>query len=141
MSKFMHPLAAALIMIAMATPLASASDDSPDSDFCLQCHGTSTAPEVRKETSHAYAVDYDSAQRRRRVLRPSTEPSGLGGTIRSDLLVKGKVECVSCHVRHEEWTAAKYRLRTDTVTALCIICHDLRNARLMRRATAAPSKG
>jgi len=38
------------------------------------------------------------------------------------LLVNGRVECVSCHMTHEEATELRFRLRM-TENDLCLSCH------------------
>jgi len=55
---------------------------------------------------------------------PTSAPSGLGGTIETDLLIRGKVECSSCHDAHNK-DGNEALLRIDNQgSALCLTCHD-----------------
>jgi len=80
---------------------------------------------------------------------PTSAPSGLGGTVASDLLIGGRLECSSCHDVHLERntqgclgchfvggrTTWSLSLRIDnTDSALCLTCHKKSNA-LDRRRT------
>ena len=54
---------------------------------------------------------------------PSLAPSGLGGTIASDMLFGNKMECGSCHDVHDNSNGNF--LRVDNAgSALCLTCHD-----------------
>jgi predicted CXXCH cytochrome family protein len=110
-------------MLVVAGAAMAATDVSKE---CLSCHDGTNAPRMRPEVSHPFAVDYAAPQNREIRLRQSTEPSGLGSTIAVDMLVDGRVECTSCHLRHEDSAEYKFRLRTEDATQLCVICHDLR---------------
>jgi predicted CXXCH cytochrome family protein len=116
-------------LLAVATPAASQGGTSPNSlvksEQCLECHGNGIGPLVTPEVSHRYGIDYVASRRNRRHLSPASSPSGFGGTIAEDLLVDGRVECVSCHVMHEVETAAPFRLRSENPVDLCSACHDL----------------
>ena len=59
---------------------------------------------------------------------PYSTPSGLGGTIAEDLLVDGRVECITCHniffsPKHKE----KYEVlnKSNESAALCLTCHNI----------------
>ena len=98
-----------------------------NSPACLECHGKTT-PAMEKQ--HPYAVDYEAARAKGKVpLRPSTDASGFGGTVAADLLLEGKVECVSCHIPHEEEATTLHRLRVlksePTEAKLCLACHQM----------------
>lgn len=99
---------------------------------CLSCHdnsvGVGHVPGTRVsylnlEGSHPVGVPYTSPLRRTRLRDAATQPSGLGGTIASDLLVAGRVECVSCHDRHHRGDGTSLRLSNEG-SALCLTCHD-----------------
>ncbi|MGZ4778924.1 MAG: hypothetical protein ACXV5L_06985 [Thermoanaerobaculia bacterium] len=88
-------------------------------ETCYSCHD-----ETRRD-SHPVQIAYDAGARRRSAgLRSAS-------TIPSDLLVDGRVECVSCHFVHAEETTTRYRLRipqTSTqpgYTGLCVSCHEI----------------
>jgi len=76
---------------------------------CGQCHDDHSA-----SGNHPVGVSYDGA--RAELKRPAPR----------ELLVDGRVECTSCHVPHEEESAAAHRLRAESVTALCNNCHVVR---------------
>ncbi len=54
---------------------------------------------------------------------PTTTPSGLGGTIQTDLLIADKVQCASCHDVHNGAGVAKLLRKDNTNSALCLTCH------------------
>ncbi|HXG57533.1 MAG TPA: cytochrome c3 family protein [Thermoanaerobaculia bacterium] len=56
-------------------------------------------------------------------LRAPSSPSGLGGSIESDLLVDGRIECTSCHNPHATETRSMLRI-DNTGSRLCLACHD-----------------
>ncbi len=51
-------------------------------------------------------------------------PSGLGGTIKSDLLINGKLECISCHDVHGERGQKNLLIMSNTKSRLCLTCHN-----------------
>jgi predicted CXXCH cytochrome family protein len=57
---------------------------------------------------------------------PTTEPSGLGGTIAADMLFglgSDQVECASCHDVHNAANLPSLLLKTNAGSALCLTCH------------------
>ena len=57
---------------------------------------------------------------------PTTEPSGLGGTIAVDMLFglgNDQVECASCHDVHNAANLPSLLLKTNAGSALCLTCH------------------
>jgi predicted CXXCH cytochrome family protein len=54
---------------------------------------------------------------------PSTTPSGLGGTIASNLLFDNKMECASCHDVHNRYNVAHLLRIANTNSQLCLTCH------------------
>ncbi len=54
---------------------------------------------------------------------PSTQTSGLGGTIDADLLKSNKVQCASCHNPHDD-TIDNFLVKSNATSALCLTCHD-----------------
>lgn len=97
---------------------------------CLGCHdGTvarSTVSGVRTieadpAQNHPIGVSYRAAMAAGARLRdPDATPSGLGGTIASDLLVHGRIECTSCHDHH----APGKLVTPNDGSRLCLTCHD-----------------
>lgn len=102
------------------------------SSECVSCH-----PSADHQGNHPAGVSYLERERWSYTLRPVNAQSGFGTTIENDLLVRGRVECSSCHVTHDDETVMPFRLRTRTVAeegmfeyqreyvALCTACHEL----------------
>ena len=55
---------------------------------------------------------------------PSTQASGLGGTIDADLLFGGSMECGSCHDVHNADGNPSLLRVANVGSALCLTCHD-----------------
>ena len=55
---------------------------------------------------------------------PSTDLSGLGGTIDADLLFGGRVQCASCHDVHGSTGFASLLRIENAGSALCLTCHN-----------------
>jgi hypothetical protein len=91
---------------------------------------------------HPVAIRYDGALASQDpgLNNPDTTPSGLGGTISSDLLSGGVLECSSCHDVHvsrgtgnctdcHDFSYPSYYLNTKSLvksnlgSALCFTCH------------------
>jgi predicted CXXCH cytochrome family protein len=103
-----------------ATPVASSA-------MCLSCHDGVEATAAAHRGEHPVQVDYVAAAARRRAfLRPAGSPSGLGGSIEDDLLVAGRLECISCHDPHGGHREGNPTLRaSEHRSGLCFTCHDL----------------
>ena len=54
---------------------------------------------------------------------PSAAPSGLGGTIRDNLLFNDRLECASCHDVHNSYNQASLLVKSNAGSALCLTCH------------------
>lgn len=100
--------------------------DDRSTETCYSCHSDT------QRDSHPVGTLYDQARiTGSSDLVPSTSPSPFGSTVAKDLLVEGRVECVSCHFTHAEETSVRYRLRIPDnapqrgYTALCVSCHDM----------------
>ena len=107
-----------MIALALATllPLVPVT-----SETCIGCHRDAAT------AAHPYSVRYVARRDGESQIRPSSMPSGFGGTIAADFLVNGRVECATCHATHEQETDSKFRLRVsgDNPTPLCEACHVL----------------
>lgn len=55
---------------------------------------------------------------------PSTQNSGLGGTIDADMLFSAKMQCSSCHDVHNSYNLAKLLVKDNAGSALCLTCHN-----------------
>jgi hypothetical protein len=129
------------------------------SKLCLSCHDgtfgvdTFAGGEGRRfarrtraawlsPAHHPVSVRYDSELAAMHDLfDPAFADSGLGGTIESDLLQDGRVECSTCHDVHQlsDGTTcegcpelrhagvpeqAAYLRQGNLLSALCLTCHD-----------------
>jgi predicted CXXCH cytochrome family protein len=57
-------------------------------------------------------------------LFPTTSSTSIGGTIASDLLSGGNVECSSCHDVHNAYGNDGLLKIDNAGSALCLTCHD-----------------
>lgn len=115
--------------------IAAVAGESP-SKACLACHRTEVVEAIDEHDGHPIAVEYNMVRAfAAGKLKPAQSPSGFGSTIARDLLVEGRVECVSCHVAHSEETTQPHRLRLPgreqadaektNPAKLCLACHEL----------------
>ena len=120
-------------------PPASSFVEARRSVTCLSCHDGSIAgatfvcvrpaniprpPTWGNAANHPVGMDYPPyASAAGAGLRPEEAPTGLGGTIASDLLVRHRVECGSCHRLHNTRSAALL-VRENGGSALCLTCHN-----------------
>jgi predicted CXXCH cytochrome family protein len=130
---------------------AEVEQPSGTSKLCLSCHDGTVAidsyggnlggKQVRSEAAiagdalqlandHPISFVYDDslAARDGELFPPSSAPSGLGKTIREDLLFNDRVECSSCHDVHNGPVAAGINdhllVITQSQSRLCLTCHD-----------------
>jgi len=128
---------------------ATVGQPSASSKLCLSCHDGSVALEnfggVTTGTNfisgganiggtshgdlsndHPISFTYNSALATTDggLFDPSTQTSGLGGTIDDDLLFGGKMECASCHDVHNAYNNLGLLVKPNTASALCLTCHD-----------------
>ena len=54
---------------------------------------------------------------------PSTDPTSIGGTIATRLLVDGKVQCSSCHDVHDVDGNDHLLVIDNTASNMCLTCH------------------
>lgn len=121
------------------------------SKLCLSCHdgtvavnsfGGVTGTEiiggkknlgVNLSNDHPVGITYDSALvATDAALHPITSANTIGsggktkvGTIESNMLYSGKVECASCHDVHNTFTASGSLVKmTMASSALCTSCHN-----------------
>lgn len=112
--------------------------------LCLGCHDGSYTRITTSSTayfgpndlanSHPVSFVYDSALASRHPLHslrdPSVATSGLGGTIKADLLDShDKMQCTSCHDVHtsgkgEFMLRYDYDVAAHTDNIICRVCHD-----------------
>ncbi len=93
--------------------------------------GTGTAPSISLRSEHPIGITYDAALiTADGSLNALTAVANIGstpartGTIASNLLFGGKVECASCHDVHNRFTAATGgNLLKIAPNSLCTTCH------------------
>lgn len=122
---------------------ASSSQPTGASKACLSCHDGTVALDTfggktgttllagptllgnDLSNDHPISFVYDSALAASVAgLRdPSAAPSGLGGTIRDNLLFNDRLECASCHDVHNSHNQDSLLVKNNSGSALCITCH------------------
>ena len=55
---------------------------------------------------------------------PTTQNSGLGGTIDADMLIDNKLECSSCHDVHNGSGLSDLLVKANGSSSLCLTCHN-----------------
>lgn len=92
--------------------------------------GTGSAPSISLKSEHPIGMTYDAALvTLDPSLRAITTAANIGsggdtktGTISSNLLFAGKVECASCHDVHNKFTSGGNFLKI-AANSLCTTCH------------------
>jgi len=124
-----------------ATP--ETEPDGP-SKLCLSCHDgtvglgnfgpntgntdyvTGTAlldTDLRDDHPVSFTYDDTLATTDGELYDPTTQISGLGGTIAEDMLFAGKVQCASCHDPHDNINT-NFLLKSNASSLLCLTCHN-----------------
>ena len=123
---------------------AAAGQPSGASKACLSCHDGTVALDsfggnngttflagrtlLANDLSndHPISFPYDAALAASDggLRNPATAPSGLGGTIRDDLLFNGSMECASCHDVHNSHNQPSLLVKSNAGSALCLTCHN-----------------
>lgn len=113
-----------------SSPTMNAFVNQPDgtTKLCLSCHdGTIASNDVGPDLSddHPVSFEYNStlAVLDKGLNDPVTTLSGLGGTIETDLLSSGKMQCTSCHNPHHT-TYPKHLVMDNENSELCFRCHN-----------------
>lgn len=130
-----------------ATLDAAPGQPSGVSKLCLSCHdGTVAVDSFGGETGsiflagdenigtdlsddHPISIVYDDALATQDgdLFAPSTTPSGIpgsNGTIQTDMLFNGSLECASCHDVHNSNNFDDLTLKSNVGSALCLTCHN-----------------
>jgi predicted CXXCH cytochrome family protein len=128
---------------------ATTSQPSGASKLCLSCHDGTVAvdsyggktgviklsgpvavgaDELNNDHPISFVYDDALAVLDKGLFPPSSHPSGLGSTIKNDLLIGDQVQCSSCHDVHNGPAAASVNdslLRiTQVGSQLCLTCHN-----------------
>ena len=131
-----------------SSPTMNATTGQPDgvSKACLSCHdgtvaldsfGGSTGSNFISGTAnfgtdlsndHPVSFAYNNALATDDggLHPPTTQASGLGGTISADMLFgpgSDQVECASCHDVHNAANLQSLLLKSNAGSALCLTCH------------------
>ena len=101
------------------------ASDTLSSAACMSCHDGSVASAVNHSSlsvgrTHPVGIPYDVF--RNPDLHDPNAQSGLGGSIEADMLVGGRVECISCHDLHGD--RGDLLIKSNERSALCLTCHD-----------------
>ncbi|MEZ5063783.1 MAG: cytochrome c3 family protein [bacterium] len=76
------------------------------------------------DNDHPVSFLYDPVAAVDPEIRPSSSPTPVGGTIATDLLVAGKVQCSSCHDVHDVNSNDWLLVVDNAGSSLCLTCHD-----------------
>jgi predicted CXXCH cytochrome family protein len=128
-----------------ATLNATIGQPAGTSKLCLSCHdgtvaidnfgGVTTGTNYISGTDslgialgddHPLSFTYDAtlASADGELFDPTTQSSGLGGTISNDMLFNNKLECASCHDVHNSANINFLLVKSNASSALCLTCHD-----------------
>ncbi len=113
---------------------------SNSSKMCLSCHDGTVATDdqggkgmsqssilgTNLSRNHPISFTYDImlAYKDKGLHDPTSAASGLGSTISKDMLVNGKLECISCHDAHAMRGTKNLLLKSNYRSRLCLTCHD-----------------
>jgi len=124
---------------------ATVAQPDGSSKLCLSCHdgtvavdnfgGNTTGTEfvtgadligTDLSNDHPVSFTYDAALASTDggLYDPTTQNSGLGGTIEDDMLISGKLQCASCHDVHNGSGVANLLVKNNGASALCLTCHN-----------------
>ncbi|MCX7015113.1 MAG: cytochrome c3 family protein [Candidatus Sumerlaeota bacterium] len=139
------------VFVVYNSPTMDASVGQPQgaSRLCLSCHDGTVAVDSyggksgsiflggkvavgadELNNDHPISFTYDDALAALDggLFPPSSTPSGLGNTIRHDLLIADQLECSSCHDVHNGPAAAAVNdnllVITQVQSQLCLTCHN-----------------
>lgn len=142
-----HSLSAVASYTAYSSATMNSVAGAPDgsSKLCLSCHDGTVALENFGGTTsgtnlmtgvnvlgsdlsndHPISITYDAALATSDggLNNPTTALSGLGGTIKDNLLIGDKMQCSSCHDVHNSVPGTGHLLRkSNAASALCLTCH------------------
>ena len=123
-------LVLAVAVVAVAGWMANTSS-AHQGVSCAGCHVPHNAGTADLAASHPVSFIFDTnlAVRANGGLKdPGTATSGLGGTIKADLLdANDKMQCTSCHDVHQTAFSNALRWQYDTGAAgntFCRTCHN-----------------
>lgn len=141
-----HQSTAAVFQVYTSSTM-NATAGTPDgsSKLCLSCHdgtvalanfsgasgGTSfisttnrVGTDLRNDHPISFTFDAALATTDGGLYDPTTTNSGLGGTINTDMLSGGKMQCSSCHDVHNGYGLPYLLKKDNAASALCLTCHN-----------------
>lgn len=140
-----HEVTAVATYTLYASNSLNATMAQPDgiSKLCLSCHDGTVAIDsfggatgtnfvtgnrnVGTDLSNDHPVSFsyqDSIDNGDNGLYATTEATALGGSIATDLLSGGNVECSSCHDVHNQYGNTRLLKISNANSDLCLTCHD-----------------
>ncbi len=141
-----HEVQASTFQVYTSTTMtATTGQPSGYSELCLSCHDGSVAidsfggatgtnfvsagnglvgTDLRNDHPISFTYDDTLATNDGGLHDPTTENSGLGGTITADLLQAGVMQCSSCHDVHGVTGVSSLLVKSNAGSALCLTCHD-----------------
>lgn len=140
-----HEVTAATFTVYTSGTMDAGTPGQPDgvSQLCLSCHDGTVALDsfggatgtnmitgnalvgIDLSDDHPVSFAYqDSIDNGDSELHPTTAGTSMGGTIATDLLSGGNVECSSCHDVHDAYGNAGLLKISNAGSALCLTCHD-----------------
>ena len=142
-----HQVTTATFTLYTSSTLTATDIGQPDgsSKLCLSCHDGTIAVDnfggqsggtefvtgddligTDLSDDHPVSFTYDAALATADggLFDPTTQSSGMGGTINEDMLIGNKLQCASCHDVHNGSGVAKLLLKSNASSALCLTCHN-----------------
>ena len=141
-----HEVTVATYMVYSSGRLDAGPLGQPDgmSKLCLSCHDGTVALDsfggnagatfitpgpartgTNLQDDHPISCTYDAALATLDGgLHDPATSTPLGGTIATDLLFSGRLECASCHDVHNRYGLGYLLKITANASTLCLVCHD-----------------
>ncbi|NOX64570.1 MAG: cytochrome c3 family protein [Chlorobi bacterium] len=124
---------------------ATVAQPNGSSKLCLSCHDGTVAvdnfggrtngnefvtgdhkigTDLRNDHPVSFIYDASLATTDDGLFNPTTTNSGLGSTIKADMLISDKLQCASCHDVHNGSGVADLLVKSNAASALCLTCHN-----------------
>lgn len=128
-----------------STLQATLSQPEGSSKLCLSCHdgtiaidnfggrttgtnfiapGATLGTDLRDDHPVSFTYNTALANLDHGLYDPNSHNSGLGGTIKQDLLFSDKLQCASCHDVHNSGGLTHLLRVSNAASALCLTCHN-----------------
>jgi len=142
-----HEITATVFTLYSSSTLTTTTLTQPDasSKLCLSCHDGTVALDnfggnttgtsfidpafdlgITLADDHPVSFDYNTALATADggLFDPATHVTELGGTIDTDLLIGGKLQCASCHDAHNGYPNPSLLKIDNDGSDFCLTCHD-----------------